>query len=182
MKNSSSSWLTIAVTAVVGILLIVWHARLDVLQWIIVAMGIVLALPGAYSVISSLGSRGKTDGSSSPISGTVAGIGAVALGLWMVINPTFFVGLLAYLFAAILIVYGVLQLIIVAYWSRPFVLSGWFYVIPVLLIVGGVVILCTTVRTMNSVVVLVTGIMLVASAINWALEYTVTHPARSKER
>lgn len=181
MKNNSSSWLTIVVTAVVGILLIVWHGRLDVLQWIIVAMGILLAIPGAYSLIVSISSRGKSEGVSSPLAGIITGIGAVALGLWMVINPTFFVGLLTYLFAAILIVYGILQIIIVAYWSRPYVLSAWFYVIPVLLIVGGVVILCTTVREMNSIVVLITGIMLVASAINWALQYTVTHPAKRGE-
>ncbi len=182
MKNNSfSSWLTILATAAVGILLIVWHNRLDMLQWLIIAMGLLIAIPSAYTMVVNLMRRNKnaTDKRGS-ISSIVAGIAAIALGMWMIISPTFFVGLLAYLFATIMIIYGILQLIIVGYWSRPFVLPGWLYIIPALLIVGGIVILCTSVRTMNSVVVLITGIMLVASSVNLALEYTATNPAQKR--
>lgn len=182
MKNNGSSWLTIAITAIVGVLLIVWHNHVELLQWIIVAMGLVILVPSVYTLVTQLFSKnkkGSEEGRS--ISSVVASVGATALGLWMVINPTFFVGLLAYLFAAILIVYGILQLIVVGYWSRPFVLPAWFYIIPALLIIAGIVILCTEVRTMNSVVVLLTGIMLVCCAVNWALQYTVTHPARRSD-
>ena len=56
-----------------------------------------------------------------------------------------------------------------------------FYIIPVVLIGAGVVILCTTVRTMNSVVVLLTGILLVSAALNWALQrMLVTSPSRRR--
>lgn len=182
MKDNCSNWLTIAITAIVGILLIVWHNRFDVLQWIIIAMGFVVLAPSAYSLTTSLfaKSKKKPDGSVA-ISTVIAALAGVALGLWMIIQPSFFVGLLAYLFAAILILYGILQLIVVGYWSRPFVLPAWFYIIPSIMIVAGIVILFTTVRTMNSIVVLLTGIMLLSSAINWALEYTVTHPARRQD-
>lgn len=180
MKNDSSSWLTIIVTAVAGVMLVVWHSHINLLQWLIVGMGVVLVIPGVYSAVTSCFSS-KARRSGVRISGAVAAVGAVALGMWMIIQPTFFVGLIAYLFAALLIVYGILQLIIVGVWSRPFVLPGWFYVIPVVVIVAGVIIICTSVRTMNNVAVLITGIALIASAVNWALTYTVTHPAQRSD-
>ena len=104
------------------------------------------------------------------------------LSVWMVVSPAFFVGLLAYIFGAILILYGIFHIIVVAVWSRPFILPWWFYLIPVLMIIAGVVILCTDVRTINSAVVLITGIALVASSVNSVLEISATNPARTKNQ
>lgn len=44
--RSSTSWLTIFLTALVGILMIVWHARLDILSWIVIAVGLMFIIPG----------------------------------------------------------------------------------------------------------------------------------------
>ena len=107
MNNRASSWLTIVITAAVGILFIIWHARLDLLSWIVVAMGILLILPGAYNIITSFTKSAPTaDGSTSraverrgsAVSSTIASVCTVALGIWMLIQPDFFVELLAYLF------------------------------------------------------------------------------------
>lgn len=186
MKSTSSNWLTILITAIVGVLLIIWHTKLDILSWVMIAVGVMFLIPSVYSLIASLSSRKKLKaagqqpsamGSGSSILAAIAGCG---LGIWMIVDPGFFVGLTAYLFAIILIAYGVFQILLVGYWSRPYKLPVLFYIVPVLLIAGGVVILCTTVRTMNSVAVLITGILLVASAINWALELSATHPAQTR--
>lgn len=100
----------------------------------------------------------------------------------MLIQPTFFVGLLAYIFAALLILYGIFHIIVIGFWAKPIVLPMWFYVIPVLMIVAGVVLLCTSVRTLNSAVVLITGIALVASAVNSLLEMVSMSPARTRQQ
>ena len=163
----SNNWLTALIVMLVGILLIVWHQRVDVLNWIVLAVGIMLIVPGLYSCISALVRKS---------------LGAIALGVWMVVSPAFFVGLLAYIFGAILILYGIFHIIVVAVWSRPFILPWWFYLIPVLMIIAGVVILCTDVRTINSAVVLITGIALVASSVNSVLEISATNPARTKNQ
>lgn len=182
----SNNWLTALIVMLVGILLIVWHQRVDVLNWIVIAVGIMLIVPGLYSCISALvrkseRNRGNTDYSAAS-STIVASLGAIALGVWMVVFPAFFVGLLAYIFGAILILYGIFHIIVVAVWSRPFILPWWFYLIPVLMIIAGVVILCTDVRTINSAVVLITGIALVASSVNSVLEISATNPARTKNQ
>ncbi|MCM1484492.1 MAG: DUF308 domain-containing protein [Muribaculaceae bacterium] len=186
MKSTSSSWLTILITAIVGVLLIIWHQKLDVLSWVMIAVGVMFVVPSVYNLIAAFAQRKRdtqlpaTQGSTGRGSTVLASIGGIALGIWMIVNPGFFVGLTAYLFAIILIAYGVFQMLLVGYWSRPYKLPAFFYIVPILLIAGGVVILCTSVRTMNSVVVLVTGILLVASAINWALEISTTHPAGTR--
>ena len=50
----SNNWLTALIVMLVGILLIVWHQRVDVLNWIVIAVGIMLIVPGLYSCISAL--------------------------------------------------------------------------------------------------------------------------------
>lgn len=177
MINNGTSWLTILLTAAVGVLLIIFHGKLDLLNWIILAMGVVIAIPCFYNMIASFGKSRRDSKGNVIVSNVVASVAGVALGLWMIINPAFFVGMMAYLFAVIMIVYGIGQIVLVGYMSRPYRLPFWFYIIPVILIVAGVVILCTSVHTMNSVVVLLTGIMLVLSAVNWALQFATTHPA-----
>lgn len=182
MKSSTSRWLTILVVFVAGILLIAWHSRIDILQWVVILVGITLIVPALYSFIIALGRkrRGENgeDERTARTSTLWASIAAIALGAWMVIDPTFFAGLLAYIFGAILILYGIYHIVMMSYWMKPLGVPVWFYIIPVLMIGAGIVILCTSVRTMNSVVVLITGIALVASAINSVLEYTVEFSSR----
>lgn len=180
----ANNWITALIVMLVGILLIVWHQRIDILNWIVIAVGITLIVPGLYSFISAIVRKGekykeKTDYSAAS-STIVASLGAIALGVWMSLSPGFFVGLLAYIFGAILILYGVFHIIVVAVWSRPVILPWWYYIIPVLMIIAGVIILCTSVRTMNSVVVLITGISLVASSVNTILEIAGKSPTRVK--
>lgn len=178
-----NNWLTIIIVFVVGVLLIVWHSRVDILSWIVVAVGLMLVIPGLYSLISAM-VRKKDDGQishSASSASIVAGVGAMALGVWMLIQPTFFVGMLAYIFAALLILYGIFHIIMIGFWAKPIVLPMWFYVIPVLMIVAGVALLFTSVRTLNSVVVIITGVSLVASAVNSLLEMVSMSPARTRQ-
>ncbi len=113
MKSTSSNWLTILITAIVGVLLIIWHTKLDILSWVMIAVGVMFLIPSVYSLIASLSSRKKLKaagqqpsamGSGSSILAAIAGCG---LGIWMIVDPGFFVGLTAYLFAIILIAYEI---------------------------------------------------------------------------
>lgn len=178
----ANNWLTGLIVLAVGVLLIVWHQRIDVLNWMVIVVGLMLIVPGLYSLISALVRKGedrsRRGSHSAPTSTVIASVGALALGLWMIVDPAFFVGLLAYIFGAILILVGIYHIIYLSVWSRPFVLPFWYYVIPVLMIAAGVVVLCTSVRTMNSVVVLITGIAFVCSGVTTFLEIAATHGAR----
>lgn len=182
MKNSASRWLTILVVFIAGILLIAWHSRIDILQWVVILVGVALIVPALYSFIIALGRKRRGEGGederTARTSTLWASVAAIALGIWMVLDPTFFAGLLAYMFGTILILYGIYHIVLMSYWLRPFTMPFWFYIIPVLMIISGIVILCTSVRMMNDVVVLITGIALVASAVNSVLEYTAESTAR----
>lgn len=181
----ANNWLTAIIVMIVGILLIVWHNEANLLDWFVVAVGIMFIIPGLYSLISALVRKGEKEKQkmehSAASSTIIASVGALALGIWMALSPGFFVGLLAYIFGGILILYGIFHIIFVGFWSRPYVLPFWFYVIPVLMIVAGLVIICTNVRTMNSVVSLITGIALVASSVSTILEISAVNPAGKRE-
>lgn len=178
MKSFANNWLTILVVFVAGILLIAWHSRIDILQWVVVLAGITLIVPALYSFIIALGRRRRGEGDemrrTARTSTLWTSVAAIALGVWMVVNPSFFAGLLAYMFGAVLILYGIYHIVLMTYWLRPAVFPFWFYIIPVLMLASGIVILSTSVREMNSVVVLITGIALVASAVNSMLEFTAS--------
>lgn len=182
MKNNKGShWLTILVVFIAGILLIAWHSRIDILQWVVILVGLTLVIPALYSFIIALGRKrrgeGETTARTARTSTLWSSIAAIALGLWMVINPSFFAGLLAYIFGAVLVLYGIYHIVLMAYWLKPMVFPFWFYIVPVLMIGAGIVLLTTTVRDMNSAVVLITGIALVASAVNSMLEYSASYSA-----
>lgn len=181
MKNSGSSWLTTVVVFVVGVLLIAWHARLHILNWIVMLVGAMLIVPAIYAfVIALIRKRNATPASGRQANDSTlwVSVASIALGLWMVINPGFFVALVGYIFGGILVLYGIYHIVTVSVWSRPYVLPFWFYIIPVLMIIAGVVLLFTSVRTMNAIVVLITGIAFVASSFNSILELVATHPSR----
>ena len=128
------------------------------------------------------GSDGRRMPTASVSAAIVASVAGIALGIWMLLTPDFFVGLIVYVFGALLLVYGVYELIWAAWMARPFRMPVYFYLVPILMIIGGIVILCTTIRTMNQVMMLLTGILLLASAINSTLEYVAMHPAKRRDQ
>lgn len=183
--TGKSRFLSAIIFFVVGIILIVMHDRVDLMKWIVVILGIGLILPGlinvAVSAFSKKAERESLEGASHKsayVTGLVISVFCIALGVAMLIAPDFFAGVMAYLFAAILIAVGVFHILTVGYLAKPYVMPFYFYVVPVLLVAAGVVILFTGVRGLNSIVLLIVGIGLVCSAVNSLLEYVGTHPVK----
>lgn len=184
MNRNASSWLIPLVTAVAGILLIVWYREVDLFSWLIRALGIMLVVPGLYILINALsymggGGRPKVRAEiitpeqnitvrkrSVAWSLLIVSAATVMLGFWMLLSPTFFTGLISYLFAVVLIICGVFQLADIIYFSKPVRLPIYFYIAPTLLVIAGVVILCTSVKDINNAVTLLTGILLVVYSIS----------------
>lgn len=179
--KSPNNWFSALVMCVIGVILIVMHNRVDVLSTIIVILGIALILPAIFS-ICKLGFRRK-DEVERPVSVSVvvSSLAACALGIWMVFQPTFFAGFFTYFFAILLVVYGLFRIIMLLMLNRYFYTSFWLYVIPLLIMVAGIVILCTDIRTINEIVVLIMGISLVASAVNYVIESIATKPRINRE-
>lgn len=191
---NTKSWLTILVTAIVGVLLIVFYDHGEILSWVVTLFGVCLIIPAVYNLISTLRVRkrlrleSQTHTNTRPLpagavsASMVASVAGIALGVWMLLTPDFFVGLIVYVFGALLIVYGIYELVWVAWMAKPFRMPFYYYLVPILMIVGGIVILCTSIRTMNQIMMLLTGILLLASALNSALEIVSMHPAKRRDQ
>lgn len=191
---NGKSWLTILITALVGVLLILFYDHGEILSWVVTLFGVCLIVPAVYNLITTLRVRNRLRLEShqdarvralpagSVSASMVASVAGIALGVWMLLTPDFFVGLIVYVFGALLMIYGVYELIWAAWLARPFKMPVYYYLVPILMIVGGIVILCTSIRTMNQVMMLLTGILLLASAVNSTLEEVAMHPAKRRDQ
>lgn len=182
MKTKFNDWPVILITAVVGVLFIIWHGKVNLFDWLVRGLGVLILIPGICVLVHSLNvmqsrrrvgttqitfdGKAVTTGKATALSMLIAAAAAIALGFWMLIHPGFFVGLIAYMFAAALLIYGIYQFALLIYLRRPIVMPWYFYIVPSLFVLAGLSILLTSVRTINSVVTLMTGILLVAGAVN----------------
>lgn len=185
LKSRTSVWLAIVITALAGALFIVWHTKVDVLSWFVVALGILLVAPATYILIDALGSlkpKTRTDenGEEKPVrmpfrqrfmAGALilVSVCTIALGLWMIFNPGFFKSFMAFLFGTVLAVYGVYMVLLCTYMVRPWHAPAWTFLVPAAMIVMGLIIILTPLHNVSneSKVMLITGIMLLLAAVNW---------------
>lgn len=175
--SGKSDLFTSIIVAAAGVVMICLYQRIELLSWIVILIGAMFAIPGIFSLI--MGMRSKEKGGST--TQTLTGIGATALGAFMILMPESFTGILVFIFAGLLIIGGIYHIVFVAYLSRPFILPAYYYIIPVLMMIAGIVLLTTSVRTLNNVVVLVTGISFVLWSVSTLMEWIATHPSKTKE-
>lgn len=81
---------------VIGVLLVAWPEA--AILYLVITIGVLFLVPGLFSLSGYL-IRGKQDGSRFPI----AGLGSLLFGLWLMIMPAFFVGILMYVLGAVLV-------------------------------------------------------------------------------
>lgn len=162
--NLKNELVTAVVVGIVGILLIIFEGRGDLLSWIAVVIGIMFIIPSAYLLFGELSGRRGSHNSSS----LIAALGGLGLGVCLCVVPGFFVGIFIYMFAILLILGGLYQIIVI---TRAGGMPGAFYVVPALLIVAGVVMLCAGIERDSSAIVLIAGIGMVLYSVNSILEY-----------
>lgn len=172
MLSRNSNLFQAIIVGIVGILLICLHGRIDLLNWVSIAVGLMFVLPSLYVLCKSLGSKQSLPGGIAFVS-----VGGVILGLLMCIFPAEFAKFFVYVFAALLIIFGVFHIVDLASWNKTVKFSFFFYIIPILMVAAGIVILCTPLSGINKIVVLITGIALAASSFNSIMEYFGTRKA-----
>ena len=163
---------------IVGLLLILLHAKAQIFDLIIMMIGILFIVPSCISLINVLAK--KNDGSMRYVS-LLPIIGGLALGISMVVVPEFYFGILAYTFAAILIIGGLFKFWSLIMMGKLAKLPVVLYVIPTLMLVCGIILITTSVREIQSVLVLVTGIALVAYSVDSLMDYFVMRKIRKAQ-
>ncbi len=173
-----------------GIALIVLHQDKAIIATVVRLLGWTFIIPAAFNIIVGAFSHRSNPPATyerarrhAYVWGLVVSIFGVLLGIAMLVATDVFAAVMAYFFGILLIVAGVYHVLAVSYLARPFVLPAYFYIIPILMIAAGcVIIFAPTVQEAKAVVVLITGIGMVCSAVNSLLEYIGTHPSRHSEK
>lgn len=170
--NSKSNIITSIFLLVAGILLIILHDRVNIIGGIVTIVGLLFILPSLYNLITLfIKATDEKKNNNAKTAGVISSIGALCLGICMVAVPDFFVSALVYLFAGLLVIGGLYQLLLIAYASKPLRAPWWMYILPSLAAIAGIVLLVTDIHTIEKLVVLITGISFTAVALNSLLVY-----------
>lgn len=172
-------WISILINSLVfltGLILVMLNSRAKVLETVVVIFGILIIVPSLITLISIFSK--KIAGQFGMLA-LLPTVGSLILGIVLVCNPSLFVSLLVYLFAAILLLIGIYDLwrLISTDNNTRYALA--FYVVPILLIIGGVVLFAVDVETVESMLVLITGIGLMLCGINSLAQMVLTAKAPS---
>lgn len=172
-------WISILINSLVfltGLILVMLNSRAKVLETVVVIFGILIIVPSLITLISIFSK--KIAGQFGMLA-LLPTVGSLILGIVLVCNPSLFVSLLVYLFAAILLLIGIYDLwrLISTDNNTRYALA--FYVVPILLIIGGVVLFAVDVEPVESMLVLITGIGLMLCGINSLAQMVLTAKAPS---
>lgn len=134
MKAMNYSVIKGICAVIMGVLLVTWPEA--AILYLVIALGVMFFIPGAVAVLNYL-LKGRQTGAMFP----VVSIGSLLFGLWLMISPAFFVGILMYVLGAVLVFAGisqVMQLVNARGWTQ---VSFGYYVMPVLILIAGLVVL-----------------------------------------
>lgn len=167
MKQLTNVFTYLAAIAI-GVLLLIFHAAASMLSWIVIVIGIVILVPSLFMLVKSFfGPKNEEGKRPAPLWYLiVVCVAGLALGLWMLINPEFFIRITVYTLAAVLILSGIAGIVFVVQASRPGKANKWWYLIPVATIVGGLVLIFLGATAVGQIANLVTGILLVVYGVN----------------
>ena len=118
----------------IGILLMVWPEAAIV--YLVIAIGAMFFLPSLFSLVGYF-MKGRQVGMYFPI----ISVGSLFFGLWLMMSPGFFVGILMYVLGAVLVFAGISQIASLLGARSHAVVSFGYYVMPVLILLAGLVVL-----------------------------------------
>ena len=134
MKMMNYAMMRCVSAIAIGVLLMVWPEA--AILYLVIAIGVVFFLPSLYSLIGYF-RKGRQLGMYFPI----VSLGGLLFGLWLMISPAFFVGILMYVLGAVLVFAGITQVVNLLGARSYAVVSHGFFVIPILILLAGLIVL-----------------------------------------
>lgn len=123
---------------IIGIMLVVWP---DVaVNYLVITIGVLFLLPGLLGIFSYalyMRKQAPDGGNSFP----VAALGSTLFGLWLIVMPAFFVGILMYVLGVLLVLAGLNQLVNFAAARSYMQVPLGVYLIPSLILIAGLTVL-----------------------------------------
>ena len=118
----------------IGVLLMIWPEA--AILYLVIAIGAMFFLPSLFSLVGYF-MKGRQLGMYFPI----VSLGSLLFGLWLMVSPAFFVGILMYVLGVVLVFAGISQIVnLLAARNHTEVPFGYF-VLPVLILLAGIVVL-----------------------------------------
>lgn len=151
----------------IGILLLLLQST--ALSVVVLIMGVVLIAAAGFGFYFDYSGARKA-GQSVSVFSLVSLVVSLAAGLWMVFAPSSAASLLVYVIAIGLILCGGLHIATMLTGFGPVKLPGYFYIVPLLLVVCGIVVLIIGAQRTKDCIVLICGISLIVYAVSTLLE------------
>ena len=134
MKMMNYSIMRCVSAIAIGILLMVWPETAIV--YLVIAIGAMFFLPSLFTLVGYF-VKGRQLGMYFPI----ISLGSLLFGLWLMISPAFFVGILMYVLGVVLVFAGISQIAGLLGARSHASVSFGYYVMPILILFAGLVVL-----------------------------------------
>lgn len=139
MKTLNYAIVSSICALILGVLLILWPGV--AVNYLVMLIGVLFLVPGVYGLGAYVSLLSKARKEGVRVIFPVIALGSTLFGIWLIVMPTFFVGILMYVLGVLLVLAGLNQLagLITArtYAPVPIIL----YLIPILVLGAGVVVL-----------------------------------------
>lgn len=185
--------LTYLSTLIAGILLLVFTGQTDIFRWIVIIIGILLAVPSLWLIISSsIGRRGSAKPKGADIEQdveqdveqaasrgrsifvTICGICGLVFGVILLCMSNFFAHYIVYTLGVLLIICGLAQIVYMAAISALMGINRWFYLMPWLTLIAGVVVIFLGPDGVGSIITWLAGVLLVAYSFNGFVQMAIS--------
>ena len=175
MNVIKSNWLSSLLILIAGVALCCLYERANTINIIIYIIGALFTSTGCINIISiSMSHNGGKASAATTIIGWIAGLAGIGLGAAMLITQATFHKIIIYVFGIVLLCAALWHIFLLAYYYRSYKLPFWLYISPLLLIIGGILILCSAdIRTRVTPAILITGIGAIIFAVTTLLEFIV---------
>lgn len=152
---------------VAGIVMLCY--KIPTLEFFVSLLGWLLLIAGVLNAAMQFvySRRQSTPGT---LLGVFTAIAAIALGLWMVLFPTEFATIMIYILGALMILAGSLSIYTLAVGFKPVKFPRWFYIIPSLVTLCGLVVCLLSPATTQRGIVVITAIVMILYAIGGIIQ------------
>ena len=134
MKMMNYAMMRCVSAIIIGVFLMVWPEA--AVLYLVIAIGAMFFLPSLFSLVEYF-MKGRQAGSYFPI----VSLGSLLFGLWLMVSPGFFVGILMYVLGVVLVLAGISQIAGLLGARSHTVVAFGYYVMPVLILLAGLVVL-----------------------------------------
>ncbi|MBR5101563.1 MAG: DUF308 domain-containing protein, partial [Muribaculaceae bacterium] len=123
----------------------------------------------------------RNTGTNNLLLGVLPAVGGLCFGGVLLLKAEIFSGVLSDVFAILMIAFGLFHAVYMLAASHNAPIKAWYYIFPVLIMVGGIVTLFLLNAKENaSTIVLITGLAMIISAVCAVFEY-IAESAAAKE-